>query len=194
MIKINLLAEKKTTKAKPAGPTLELGGSQNYLLVGILLVGVLVSAGWWWTRSRDLGHWRAEMVKVEKDLERLKEVRKKAEEFKARRALLEKKIALITDLKKRQTVPVHILDQISKNLPDFLWLDSMTSVGGQISLSGKATTYTAVSNFYDSLQSSGYFTNVVLGKTSEVPEGVAFSLSCRFTTPEPAEPEPPPQG
>jgi len=188
MIKINLLAEKKAVKTKaPSGLKLEgLGRSQNDRLVGILILGVLVAGGWWWARSRELADWQQKLEQVEKDLVRLQEVRKKAEQFKAQRALLEKKIELITNLKKRQTVPVHILDQISKNLPDFLWLDSMASTGGQISISGKATTYNAVSNFYDNLQSCGYFSDVVLGKTAEVPEGVSFSLTCRFA---PAEPQ-----
>jgi len=57
-----------------------------------------------------------------------------------------------------------------------------------------------VSNFYDNLSSSGHFTGVDLGKTSEAPEGVSFSLTCKFQqAPEDAanagiKPEPKPQG
>lgn len=195
MIRINLLAERKAPKAKAAPAALRLEGaaaSQNLLLAGVVLVGLLVYAGWWWAASHQIRSLEHRKVEAQRELDRLAEIRKKAEEFKRQKALLEKKITLISDLKKKQTVPVHILDQISKNLPDFLWLDSMSAAANQISITGKATTYTAVSNFYDNLNRSGYFSDVVLGKTAEVPEGVSFVLSCRFQAPE-APPATPPQ-
>jgi type IV pilus assembly protein PilN len=182
MIKINLLGEKKPAKTKaPAALKFDgLGGTQNFLLAGILAVGFIVAGTWWWVRASELKNWKAKEAAAETELARLQEVRKKADYFKQQKELLERKINLITDLKKKQSVPVHILDQISKNLPDFLWLDSMSAAQNQINIAGRATTYTAVSNFYDNLLASGYFNDVVLGKTAEVPEGVSFSLSCKF--------------
>jgi type IV pilus assembly protein PilN len=195
MIKINLLAEKKPVKSKaPAALKFEgLGGTQNLLLAGILALGFIVAGTWWWVRASELKSWKAKQSAAEVELVRLQEVRKKADYFKTQKELLERKINLITELKKKQSVPVHILDQISKNLPDFLWLDSMSAVQNQISIAGRATTYTAVSNFYDSLNASGYFSDVVLGKTAEVPEGVSFSLSCKFALQKEAA-APAPQG
>ena len=182
MIKINLLAEKKQAKAK-APSTLKfegLGGTQNLLLAGILALGFIVAGTWWWVRASELKSWKAKQAAAEVELVRLQEVRKKADFFKKQKELLERKINLITELKKKQSVPVHILDQISRSLPDFLWLDSMSAAQNQINIVGRATTYTAVSNFYDNLTGSGYFVSVVLGKTSEVSEGVSFVLSCKF--------------
>lgn len=208
MIKINLLAEKKPAKTKTQS-TFKfegIGGGQNFLLLGIVTLGFLVAGGWYWARSTELKEIEHKKVQDQAELVRLQEVRKKAEDFKQQKDLLEKKIALITDLKKKQAVPVHLLDQISRNLPDFLWLDSMSAVSNQINLTGKATTYTAVSNFYDNLLGSGYFSEVVLGKTSEAPDGVSFSMVCKFVPPQegaataaapaaqgaPAQPEPAP--
>ena len=129
MIKINLLAERKAakakTKAKAATPlNLEVGGSQNLLLAGIMVVGLLVSGVWWWSRVSELNRVTQEKFTAEAELKRLEEVRKKAEAFKTQKELLERKINLITELKKKQAVPVHILDQVSRNLPEFMWLDS----------------------------------------------------------------------
>ncbi|HEX5044077.1 MAG TPA: PilN domain-containing protein, partial [Candidatus Polarisedimenticolaceae bacterium] len=112
------------------------------------------------------------------------EIRKKGDLYKKQKELLERKINLITDLKKKQSVPVHILDQISRNLADFLWLDSMSVAGSKITIAGKGTTYTAVSNFYNNLAACGWFDEVVMGKVSEIPEGVGFSLTCKFKTPQ----------
>jgi len=186
MIKINLLAERKAAKAKApsASPMkLDMGGSQNLLLAGIILVGFLVALGWSWARMAELSKVQNEKVAAEAELKRLEEVRKKAEAFKKQKELLERKITLITDLKKKQAVPVHILDQVSRNLPDFMWLDSMSASSNAISIMGKATTYNAVSNLYDNLRASGQFTDVVLGKTTEITEGVSFSLTCRYAPP-----------
>ena len=184
MIKINLLAERKAAKAKaPTAMKFEMGGSQNLLLAGIILIGFLVAFGWSWARMSELSHVQEEKVKAEAELKRLEEVRKKAEAFKTQKELLERKINLITELKKKQAVPVHILDQVSRNLPDFMWLDAMSASANAISITGRASTYNAVSNLYDNLRQSGQFTDVVLGKTTEIAEGVSFSLTCKYTQP-----------
>ena len=181
MIKINLLAERKAAKAKAATSIkFEMGGSQNFLLAGIMVVGLLVAAGWWWARVSELNRVRQDKISAEVELKRLEDVRKKAEAFKTQKELLERKINLITELKKKQAVPVHILDQVSRNLPEFMWLDSLTANANAINIVGKATTYNAVSNLYDNLRASGQFIDVVLGKTTEIADGVSFSLTCRF--------------
>jgi Tfp pilus assembly protein PilN len=187
MIKINLLAERKPTKTKAKGPSaarLEGGaGTRQLLLVGIVLVGVIVAGWMWWSAKSAIARLEEAHRAADAELARLEEVRKKGDEFTARKELLERKIQLITDLKKRQQVPVHILDQVSRNLPDFLWLDSMSANTNDISIAGKATTYNAVSNFYRNLSECGYFKDVTLGRTFEVSEGVSFSLTAKFVSP-----------
>jgi Tfp pilus assembly protein PilN len=184
MIKINLLAERKAAKAKaPSTFKLDMGGSQNFLLVGILGLGLVTAAGWSLMRAAELKRVHQEKIAAEIELKRLEDVRKKAEAFKKQKEILERKINLITELKKKQAVPVHILDQVSRNLPDFMWLDSMTANANAISIIGKATTYNAVSNLYDNLRASGQFTDVVMGKTNENGDHVAFSLTCKYAPP-----------
>lgn len=186
MIKINLVGEKKQPKgAKQGQPRVDTGGGgggggQNLLLVGILVVAVVIAGGWWWSLSNEIGRLETEHQAADRELERLAEIRKKGEEYERRKALLQRKIDLITNLKAQQDVPVHIMDQVSRALPPFVWLESMNANKNQITISGKATTYNAVSNFYGNLDGSGHFQDVTLGRTFEVPEGVAFSLTCRF--------------
>ena len=192
MIKINLLAEKKPVKAKQSSSLKfeGFGGSQNILLAAVLIMGVMVAGGWWWARGAELANLKEENRKADAELVRLVEIRKKGDLYKEQKALLERKIQLITDLKNKQSVPVHILDQVSKNLPDFLWLDSMNVVNNKINITGKATTYNAVSSFYNNLIASGHFGEVVMGRASEVPEGVTFVLMCTFL---PMQPTPAPE-
>jgi len=184
MIKINLLAEKKKKPSKsrrePRFDVEGMGSGRNIVLVGVLMIGVLAAGGWWWTLNQSINDWQARIEAADQELIRLEAAIKKSEEFEAQKNLLTRKIALITDLKKRQTVPVHIMDQISRSLPDFLWLENMSANSNRITISGKATTFAAVSNFYGNLSDSGFFQGVELGRTFEVKAGVAFSLTCQF--------------
>jgi type IV pilus assembly protein PilN len=198
MIKINLLSQAQGTgKPRAAAPKLEGAGTfgQNTLMAGVVLLA-LCFIGWrWYTLASETKQLQTEIAKAEKERDRLQAIIKKGEEYKVKKDLLQRKITLITQLKHNQSGPVHLLDEVSKQLPDFLWLDSMSESAFNIQIAGKATTYNAVSNFYNNLTGSRYFQNVVLGPISSIPVGVTFSLSCHFlpqpvvTTPEgqPAE-------
>jgi Tfp pilus assembly protein PilN len=182
MIRINLIAERKPEKSRKPLITLESGNEAlgNVVMAAVIALAVLF-CGYKYVSMRstisDLG---VKIADANKERERLKEILKKGEEFKAQRELLQRKVELITQLKKNQAVPVHLLDQISRNMPEFLWLEKISERGNSISLVGKATTYNAVSNFYNNLNQSSFFNNVTLGTTQQEAQGVSFSVSCQF--------------
>jgi type IV pilus assembly protein PilN len=183
MIKINLLATAQQTKARASSvPKFEGVGSlgQNVLMVGVVLLAALFIAWQWYSLASEQSRLAREISKAEAEKKRLEAIIKKGEDFKTKKELLQRKIALITQLKKNQSGPVHLLDEVSKTLPDFLWLDNMTDSNFNIQIRGKATTYNAVSNFYNNLTASRYFQNVILGPISSIPVGVSFSLTCQF--------------
>jgi type IV pilus assembly protein PilN len=186
MIRINLLAQAQQGKARSrALPKFEGTGAvgQNLLMVGVVVLALL-AIGWrWYSLASEQRHLRAEIVKAEQERERLQAIIKKGEDYKAKKELLERKITLVTDLKKNQKGPVHLLDQVSRQLPDFLWLQSMNESGFKVQIKGSATTYNAVSDFYNNLTGSPFFDDVVLGPISSVSAGVSFSLSCQFVPP-----------
>jgi len=183
MIKINLLAGTEKVKARtPKTPKFEGVGSlgQNVLMAGVVILAIMFIGWRWYSLESEKRALQAEIVKAQAERERLQAIIKKGEEYKAKKELLERKINLITQLKRNQSGPVHLLDEVSKQLPDFLWLDSMNEAGQSITIQGKATTYNAVSNFYNNLTGSRYFQNVVLGAISAIPVGVTFSMTCQF--------------
>ena len=182
MIKINLLATTQPGKAKaPRGPKLEVGDlGQNVLMAGVVILAVLFIGWRWYDLASEAGRLHREIAAAEAEKRRLQEIIKKGEDFKAKKELLQRKITLITQLKRNQSGPVHLLDEVSKQLPDFLWLDQMTESGFNIQIQGKATTYNAVSNFYNNLTGSRFFQNVTMGAISAIPVGVTFSLTCQF--------------
>ena len=184
MIKINLLAEKKAVRARTTRISFDAGfDAQVFLMVGALGLALLY-VGWQWrSLSSEKNRLTVEIVEAEKEAKRLESVNKKGEELKAKRTELQDKVTLITDLKNNQSGPVHLLDQVSRNLPDFVWLEALNETGSTLTITGKATTYNAVSNFYNNLTESPFFTQVDLGTTSEATEGVSFSITCAFVSP-----------
>jgi len=189
MIRINLLTTTEQGKARVAKtPRFEGAGTigQNALMACVLMLAIAFIAWRWYGLASEHNRLMHEIADAEKEKERLQAIIKKGDEYKAKKELLERKISIITQLKRNQSGPVHLLDEVSKQLPDFLWLESMTEANFNISIVGKATTYNAVSNFYNNLTGSRYFQNVVLGPITTVPVGVTFSVSCQFL-PHPAE-------
>jgi type IV pilus assembly protein PilN len=183
MIKINLLTTTQQGKARAVRePRFKGVGTlgQNTLMAGVVLLAVAYVGWQWYDLAVEQHTLVAEIAKAEKEKERLQVIIKKGEEYKAKKELLQRKITLITQLKHNQSGPVHLLDEVSRQLPDFLWLDSLTEGGFNVQINGKATTYNAVSNFYNNLTGSRYFENVVMGSISSIPVGVQFSLTCHF--------------
>ena len=80
------------------------------------------------------------------------------QQFEQRKAQLQQRVVLIEQLRKSQTGPVHMLDQISRALPPMLWLTELKQTGRPTSsIDGRCTTLTGLSDFVANLEASGYF-------------------------------------
>jgi len=197
MIKINLLPEARVERVQRA-PMITMGLSDinNYLLVGCLLVGMGVVGVTYWRLSSRLGTVRDEVAVNRAEYERLKPIIDEVEDYKKRNADLKHRIEVIERLKNNQYGPVRIMDEVSKAVPDLLWLDSMTLSGNTVTVKGKAFNETAVANLIANLAASAFFAEPSLRIMSQDQQGVfSFDLSCGFTyTPPQALAEPAPQG
>ena len=133
MIKINLIQAAKPARKRSFRPRIQGSGDtfQNLMVIGIVLLGSLLIGWRWVSLAREGSELRGRIQTAEKEKKRLEEIIQKADLFKARKELLNRKISLITALKKSQSGPVHLLDQISSNLPDCLWLESMVETIGR---------------------------------------------------------------
>ena len=79
------------------------------------------------------------------------------EQFEQRRAQLQQRVTLIEQLRRGQSGPVHLLDQISRSLPDMLWLTELKQQGDTLTIAGRCMALTALSDFVTNLEASGYF-------------------------------------
>jgi Tfp pilus assembly protein PilN len=169
MIKINLLSEGKRAvrKAKPAASLLEGKDIGQYLIVVGLVVGALASAWFWWTLKQKIADQQEEISIAQAEVEALGAVIKEVEEYKAKKAELERKIGIINDLKANQKGPVRIMDYVSKALPELLWMDRMTMNATTIVLEGRAFNTNAVAALIENLDKVPEFEEPTLRDATE---------------------------
>jgi type IV pilus assembly protein PilN len=183
MIRINLLAtERKAQKKRAAAPP---GALQLYLFLGLFVGGaVLACAGLWWFKSRQIADLDSRIATATAEQTRLQQVKQKVEEFERKKKLLADKMALIERLKAEQASAVHMLDEISKALPDFVWLQNMDQTGAVVKFTGQSNSLASVADFMTNLQKTGWFPKVDLDNTQEQNNIVTFSLTAAFQNPE----------
>lgn len=168
MIRINLLAEgRRPTAVRKARKGI---GERNWTLVALLgavAVGALATLVYWLVLDYRRDDIRERVVAAEAEVERLKPVLQEVEEFKAKQADLENKIAVITNLKDQQTGPVRVMDAVSRALPELLWLDRMEVSPIRIQVTGRAFNVNAISNFIENLDRVPEFREPQLGPVRE---------------------------
>ena len=195
MIRINLVAPEKATKAKAksgggGGPAMPPGALQSYLLLALLVGGAAVlCAGAWWLQSNKLRDLDTRIAADEKRQRDLKAITDQVLAFQQKKAILENKVLVIEQLRLAQKSPVHMLDEVSKALPDYVWLTTLTENAGNLGFAGQSNSLAAVADFISALQRSGWFPAVDLGTSTEAQSLVNFTLTGAFKDPEVAAKE-----
>ena len=77
--------------------------------------------------------------------------RARCKQFDEQRAQLQQRVALIEQLRSGQSVPVQLLDHVSRSLPDMLWLTDLDQKGDDVTIEGQSTTLIALSDFVGNL-------------------------------------------
>jgi len=191
MIRINLAAPERAAKKSSGGggfpgPSLPSAGTlQSYLLLVLFAGGAAVlCAGAWWLQSNKLKDLDTRIAADQKRQRDLQAIAKQVEDFQRKKATLENKVAVIEMLRAAQKSPVHMLDEISKSLPDYVWLTQMDETRGAIRFQGQSNSLAAVADFISAMQRSGWFPSVELVSSQERQALIQFVLQGNFTDPE----------
>jgi type IV pilus assembly protein PilN len=189
LIKINLLAvdrDRVKRKAKfQVGQKLTVGCS-------LILVATALIIGWWyWSLQSDSAQLNQQILDAQRETARLASVILQVRQYEEQRAQLQQRVTLIEQLRKGQTGPVHLLDQISRSLPDTMWLVELKqTAAGDVTIDGRCTSLTALSDFVSSLETSSYFAkpveivdSTVDPATPSAPEVIRFSVKAKFAAP-----------
>jgi len=190
MIRINLLAAERD-RAKKKAVTFGTVGQKLTIGCSLILVLGALAIGWrYWTVNHDSAELDKEIVAAQQETTRLHSVIEQVQQFEQRKAQLQQRVVLIEQLRKGQTGPVHMLDQISRALPPMLWLTEVKQTGAEIVIEGKCTSPIGVSDFVANLEASGYFKKSIdiVSTSTEmlsqpVTEVIKFSIKAVFQQP-----------
>jgi len=195
MIRINLLPVDRERRKKRA---LSFGtiGQQVTVACTLILVTAVSVCGWRyykiWEESSALDK---EITAAQQETQRLHSIIQQVQLYEQRKAQLQQRVVLIEQLRKSQTGPVHMLDQISRALPPMFWLTELKQVGADVVIDGRCTALTALSDFVATLERSGYFkksVEIVSTQTESIPqppgELIKFSVKAQFVQPGAAAP------
>jgi type IV pilus assembly protein PilN len=187
MIRVNLTgAERAAQKRKGGGGVPGAPGAvQAYLFLALFGGGAaLLCAALWWYESAKIRDLDSQIVVAEKRQKELQAIKVQVDALEAKRATFQKKVDLIERLKAEQTGPVHMLDEISKALPDFVWLTAMDQIGATVKFTGESTGLTSIADFIAALERSGWFPNVDLSSSVEANNIITYVLTSTFMNPE----------
>jgi type IV pilus assembly protein PilN len=192
VIRVNLIGERKSAKKKipfQIGQKLTVGCSLILVVAGLFI-------GWrYWSLSKDSVQMNVDLASAQKETARLHSVIAQVQEFEQQKAQLQQRVSLIEQLRKDQTGPVHVLDQISLAMPPLLWLTQLkqTPAGSDVVIDGRCMTLTGLSDFVANLEASGYFkrsVEIVSTTTEPAPTGelIKFQIKAIFQQPGDAKP------
>ncbi len=181
MIKINLLPREERKRRAPLPTGLFLA------LAGILCILAGMAYGWYWLNS-EVNGLAANIQNTEIELKRFEELAKQVDRYQAEKKRLEEKIKVISSLVTAQTGPVRILDEVSKALPNEVWLTSLARTGKKLDIQGVAYSNFSVANFMTNLSGvTSLITSVdlvesVKGSVEQVPVE-RFSITAELKEP-----------
>jgi type IV pilus assembly protein PilN len=196
MIRINLLTVERTrTRAKK--PAVTMPAAQR-VTVGacIVLLATVTGIGWWFWSLREQSHAvDREIARAEVETRNLRSVLAQVQKFESRKTQLQQRVTLIEQLRKGQSAPARVLDQISRSVPDRLWLADLKQTGNDFTLDGFATSMTALTDFVAGIESTKWFRKPVeiidSQVTTDAKTGDLVRFVVRATYFDPDAPPPP---
>jgi type IV pilus assembly protein PilN len=195
MIRINLLAVERERVRKrvvliPAAHRVTIGAT-------VILVGTAALIGWWFLMLRQQSaQLDIDLAQAETETRQIRSVLEQVRKFESQKAVLQQRVTLIEQLRKGQYAPVHLLDEVSKSLPDRLWLSDLTQTGAEFTIGGMTDSLTAVSDFVANLEGTRWFKKPVEILDSQVQADakagdlIKFQIKAQFVDPT-APPEAP---
>ena len=187
MIRINLLVERKQKKLKKAALSVtgeERRGPAFLTLLAIITGVTLLIMGlvvfFLMSQVSDL---KSEYVKNQSKMADFKKKIDEVKKYETLNKAIQQKSGLIETLKKNQAVPVRLLDDISKLLPDGIWLSAVAYNNPKVTIEGVGFTNMDIVAFVDNLKKSDVYSDVYLEETKQatVDKTDVYNFKLNFT-------------
>jgi type IV pilus assembly protein PilN len=156
----------------------------NVLIIACLVVGVLAALAYWYIHKRELAQQEELAAQRTAEAQKLESIIKEVDDYQKRKDSLQQRIDLINQLKQNQKGPVRIMDQISRDLPDLVWLDSIDITAGRVTLAGRGLNPNAIALFIENVKNDPYFEEPQVGQVTQIsaaPLVYGFDMNFAFT-------------
>jgi type IV pilus assembly protein PilN len=166
MIKINLLPREERIRRKPLDTTF------IFLAVFAIVMAAAMGWGWFWLNG-EVNRVQGDIAQTQADLRKFDELAKQVERFRGEKQKLQDKINVIETLVAAQSGPVRVLDEVSKALPNDVWLTAFNRTGRRLELSGIAFSPFQVADFMKALGTAGDLlqsVDLVISESTKVEE------------------------
>jgi len=190
MIRINLLKpEKKEIREESFGLAPEIKEKRRTPIASLL---ILLAIG----TVAALYFFQDKAIKTQRDLLSVAQEEKKQfqyvlvalEKLEEQKSILARKINLINHLKARQEIAVRTMDELSNNIPGWVWLTETSYEAQEITIKGRALSNNLIADYVYNLENSPYLSNVkiesITQKTQESSSPyLEFSLTAIYDLP-----------
>jgi Tfp pilus assembly protein PilN len=202
MIRINLLKpETKDLGQQVQAPGIteerpKKGPNIGNLVFLALVIGL---GAFYFFQQKAFQRENALLATARQEKSQLQYVEAKLEEQRKARESLDRKITLIENLNARRDMAPRLMDELSRTLPDWVWLSEVVYDEKGISIKGRALSNNLVADYIGSLEASPQIMNVNLvsstQKTVQGDQYLEFALKAVLEKkpeplPPPAKPEP----
>jgi type IV pilus assembly protein PilN len=161
MIRINLLPYREREKKEDLT-------RQIVIIVITFIVFLLVIGSLQLYLSMSISNLEKNVKLQEEELARLTKIIGDIEGYKLSKAILERKLAIISNLEENRLAPVMMLDELTLVVPvKDVWLDKITEKGSDITMEGVARSNIAVALFMKNLAGANFVKTVDLLSTRE---------------------------
>jgi len=199
MIRINLLKpeSKDISKEPMAAPgaaeeTTKKGPNLGNLIFLALVIGL---GAFYFFQQKAFKRENALLATARQEKSQLQYVEAKLEEQRKARESLDRKITLIENLNAQRDMAPRLMDELSRRLPDWVWLTEVVYDAKGIQIKGRALSNNLIADYISGLEASPQIMNVNLvsstQKTVQKDQYLEFTLRASLETK--PEPVPPPE-
>lgn len=189
MIKINLLKPGKKEMKEgltPLAPEFKEKKKQPLYSL-IILVAIIAIAALFFFQKSSFNKEQNLLRTAQEEKKELEYVEVKLAQLEQQRDLINRKIILIRQLQSHQEVAVRIIDELSKNIPGWVWLTETTYENYLLKINGQALSNNLIADYIFNLNKSPYFRNVSLisstQSSSRTNQYLEFSLTAKYVLP-----------
>lgn len=178
MIRINLIPKELRKKKK-------VPFFDKYLIYIIAILVVIGIVLWVQTTAQqvEIGRLDDEIARVEAEIQQYNQQIKKVEEARALRDKIMTRMSAIQNLDIQRPLSVKMIEDFSKLIPEFVWIENFREIERILTLTGKSYNLKGVANLIVGLIESKYFDEIKLNyiRDESPAQGVSifkYELSC----------------